>query len=88
MERGGVKAATTIEIATEVSAMARWFVLAGVVMLVIGLVLHFAPGLLNWFGRLPGDIRVEKEHARVFIPLTSMLVISIVLTLLINLFNR
>lgn len=68
--------------------MSRWFIAAGLVLLVIGLVLHFAPWLLNWFGRLPGDIRAGGEQTRVFIPITSMIIVSLVLTLLLNLFSR
>jgi len=37
-------------------------------------------------GRLPGDIRIESERCKVFIPITSMVVLSIILTLLLNLF--
>jgi len=50
--------------------------------------MHFAPWLVGWFGKLPGDIRIESEKGRVFIPVTSMLIISIILTLLVNLFRR
>lgn len=62
--------------------------LLGGVLLVIGAILNFAPWLLNWFGKLPGDIRIESEHGRVFIPITSMLIVSLVLTILINLFKH
>jgi len=65
--------------------MARWFIIAGIILIAIGLILWLAPGLFSWFGKLPGDIRIEKENTRVFIPITSMLLISIILTLLINL---
>jgi H+/Cl- antiporter ClcA len=65
--------------------MARWFIIAGIILIVIGLILWLAPGLFSWFGKLPGDIRIEKENSKVFIPITSMLLISIVLTVLINL---
>jgi hypothetical protein len=68
--------------------MARWFILAGLLLLVVGVVLHFAPGILSWFGRLPGDIRIERERGRFFFPVTSMIVVSVLLTLLINLFRR
>jgi hypothetical protein len=67
--------------------IARWLIIAGVVLLVIGVVLHLAPWLLNWFGKLPGDINIETQHSRVFIPITSMLIISIVLSVIINLFK-
>lgn len=65
--------------------MARWFIIAGIILIVIGLILCLAPGLFSWFGKLPGDISIEKENTRVFIPLTSMILISVILTVLINL---
>ncbi len=45
-------------------------------------------GLLFWFGRLPGDIRIERTHTRVYVPITSMLILSVVLSLLMMLFRR
>ncbi|MGR8953437.1 MAG: DUF2905 domain-containing protein, partial [Gammaproteobacteria bacterium] len=60
----------------------------GTALVVIGLVLTYAPGLLNWFGRLPGDIRIEDGKKFIFIPITSMIVVSLVLTLLANVFFR
>ena len=68
--------------------MAKWLMIIGALILLAGALLHFAPWSLNWFGRLPGDIRMETDHGKVFIPITSMLIISIVLTVLINLFKR
>ncbi|MDX1510893.1 MAG: DUF2905 domain-containing protein [Nitriliruptorales bacterium] len=53
-----------------------------------GLGLLVWSGALRWFGRLPGDIRVESENSRVFFPITSMIVVSVVLTLAVNLINR
>jgi Protein of unknown function (DUF2905) len=55
---------------------------------VIGLVLRFAPWLLGWFGRLPGDINITRGDTRIFIPLTSMIIVSLLLTLILNLFFR
>lgn len=45
-------------------------------------------GALSWFGRLPGDIRIENEGSRIYIPITSMLLISAALTLIVSLFRR
>lgn len=61
--------------------MARGQILAGVGLVVLGVVLSVFPRAFSWFGRLPGDIRTES----VFFPVTSMLVLSGVLTLLLNL---
>ncbi|HEX6300920.1 MAG TPA: DUF2905 domain-containing protein [Acidimicrobiia bacterium] len=56
----------------------------GAGVLVLGALVRFTPGLFTWFGNLPGDINVEGENSRVFIPITSMIVVSIVLTLVVN----
>lgn len=68
--------------------MAKWLMAAGALLLLLGLALHYAPGLLNWFGKLPGDIRIESERSRTFIPITSMIILSLVLTILVNMFRR
>lgn len=69
-------------------AFGKLLVAVGVVLVVIGLVVCYAPWLISWFGKLPGDIRIEGKQQFVFIPITSMLVVSIILTLIINLFFR
>ncbi|HVQ47757.1 MAG TPA: DUF2905 domain-containing protein [Gemmatimonadales bacterium] len=61
-------------------------VLAGVALVLVGLAVW--SGALGWFGRLPGDIRIERDSMRIYIPLASMLLISAVLTLLMYLLNR
>ena len=61
-------------------------VLAGLAIALVGVGIYF--GGFSWFGRLPGDIRYEGENTRVFIPITSMIVASALLTLLINVLRR
>ncbi len=68
--------------------MAKWLIAAGLLLLLLGLILHYVPGLLSWFGKLPGDIRIESERSRTFIPITSMIILSVLLTILLNLFRR
>jgi hypothetical protein len=65
----------------------------GRLLLVIGLVLVVVGGLAALgvrlpFGRLPGDIAIHGERGGIFIPLGTMIVVSLVLTLLVNLFLR
>ena len=45
-------------------------------------------GLLSWFGRLPGDFRHEGDNVRVYAPIASMLVISLVLSLALAVISR
>jgi hypothetical protein len=60
----------------------------GLAILAAGLLLYLAPGAFKWFGRLPGDIHIERGSTKIFFPITSMIVISLVLTLIVNLFFR
>jgi len=69
-------------------APGKILVAIGVVLVLVGLIVSYAPWLINWFGKLPGDIRIEDQQRFVFIPITSMLVVSIILTLIVNLFFR
>jgi hypothetical protein len=56
------------------------------VLAVLGLVIYW--GGFSWFGRLPGDIRYETDSTRFYFPITSMILVSVVLTLLANLARR
>ncbi len=58
----------------------------GIAAIIVGLLIF--SGGLAWFGRLPGDIRIETAHARVYIPITSMVIVSVVLTALSYLLRR
>ena len=61
-------------------------IIAGVVLIIVGLLIY--SGAFRWFGRLPGDIRYESGGVRVYVPIVSMLIISVVLTLIFNLLRR
>jgi len=58
----------------------------GALVAVAGLLVYW--GGVSWFGRLPGDIRYESESTRVYIPITSMILLSILITLLLNVVRR
>ena len=61
-------------------------VIAGAFVILVGLLVW--SGALSWFGRLPGDIRVERPNVRVFIPITSMVLLSVVLSIVLAIFRR
>jgi hypothetical protein len=69
------------------SDIGRWLIGMGVVLLMAGL-LFLVLGRLPWLGRLPGDIVIERPHLTVFIPLGTMLLVSVILTLLANVIAR
>lgn len=68
--------------------MGKLLIIFGGAIMIVGFAMHYAPWLLNWFGKLPGDIRIQNETSVIFIPITSMIVISLLLSLLTNLFFR
>ena len=59
---------------------------AGLVLVLAGVVAYF--GGLSWFGRLPGDVRIERDDVRVYVPIVSMLLVSAALSLLLWLVRR
>jgi membrane protein implicated in regulation of membrane protease activity len=66
--------------------MGKCLVLAGIVLVVIGLLAQ--AGVFGWFGRLPGDIRIERPNGSFYFPIVSMLVVSVLLSLLVSLARR
>ena len=60
--------------------------IAGGALVVLGLLIY--SGALSWFGRLPGDIRYEGEHTRVYFPLVSSILVSVLLSVLLYLLRR
>ena len=66
--------------------MARWLIILGVVLVVLGLLWPWLTRL--GLGRLPGDIVIERDNFRLYIPITTSLLISVVLSLVLWLLNR
>jgi hypothetical protein len=63
-----------------------WIVVGGVCLIVVGLLIY--SGGLNWFGKLPGDIRYESDRVHFYAPIVSMLLVSLALTLIFYLLRR
>jgi hypothetical protein len=63
-----------------------WIVVGGACLVVIGLLVY--SGGFNWFGKLPGDIRYESDRAGVYIPIVSMLIVSLALSLIFYLIRK
>ena len=66
----------------------KMILVVGLLLVVVGIVVYFAGDKLNWLGKLPGDIRVEKENFRFYAPITTMIIISVVVSLLIWIFQK
>jgi hypothetical protein len=60
----------------------------GAMLVIVGLILWFAGDKLSWFGRLPGDIRIERPGFSCFFPITTMIIVSLILSILLSLLSR
>jgi hypothetical protein len=66
----------------------KYLLIAGVIIVAAGIVIYFFHDYFKWIGKLPGDFRIEKENFRIYFPLATMIILSLVITLLINIFKR
>jgi hypothetical protein len=66
----------------------KWLIIVGAVLVLLGALVQFAPWAVSWFGRLPGDIRYESGSTRVYIPITSMILVSLVLSLVVGFLRK
>lgn len=66
----------------------KYIIAFGVLIIAAGLIIWFFHDKLHWIGKLPGDIRIEKENFRFYFPLTTMIIFSILLSLIIRLLRK
>jgi len=66
----------------------KYLLIAGVIIVAAGILVYFFHDYFKWLGRLPGDFRIEKENFRFYFPLATMIILSLVITVLINIFKR
>ncbi|HET7897827.1 MAG TPA: DUF2905 domain-containing protein [Flavisolibacter sp.] len=66
----------------------KYIIVLGVVIVAIGAVVYFFGNKLHWIGRLPGDIRIERENGGFYFPLTTMILFSVLLTVIVNLLRK
>ena len=66
----------------------KYIIIIGMVVVAIGIVVYFLSDKLHWLGRLPGDIRIEKENFKFYFPITTMIILSALLNLIIVLMRK
>jgi hypothetical protein len=69
-------------------ATGKFLIIAGIIIVVVGIIFYFFHDKLRWIGHLPGDIRVEKENFRFYFPITTMILLSLLLTVIINIIKK
>lgn len=66
----------------------KYFILFGIILIAVGAVLYLFGNHLSWLGRLPGDIRIEKDNFKFYFPITTMILVSVILTILIHIIRK
>lgn len=70
------------------NSLGKILIVAGIVAIIAGLILLFAGDKLNWLGNLPGDIKMEKGNTRIYFPMTTMIILSLILSLVMWIIRR
>lgn len=68
--------------------MAKILIVIGIVLVVVGVIWLVFPNAFSWLGNLPGDIKHTSGNTRVYFPVVTMIIVSVVATIILNLFNR
>jgi magnesium-transporting ATPase (P-type) len=68
--------------------IAKIMIIGGIILIISGIIFWVGQKYFQWFGHLPGDIRIEKENFKLYIPITSMLLISILVSLILWVIRR
>lgn len=68
--------------------LAKLMVGIGVLLTVVGLLLWLAADKVGWLGQLPGDIKIERPGFRLYVPITTMILLSVILSFLSWLFGK
>jgi len=63
-------------------------IIIGLLFIIAGIILYFFSNKLQWFGHLPGDIKIKKEHFSLYAPITSMLLVSFVISLILWIISK
>jgi hypothetical protein len=70
--------------------MAKILIGLGILFLIIGLIWQFFPNVFNWFGRMPGDVNYRSQDGgfSFHFPIVTMIIVSVVISILLNIFKR
>ena len=66
----------------------KYIIVFGLMIVIAGIVIYFFHDKLHWIGRLPGDIRIEKQNSRFYFPITTMVLFSVVVSVILSIIRR
>lgn len=67
--------------------LGKYLIIGGSLILIAGIAIYYFGDYLRWIGRLPGDIRIEKQNFRFYFPITTLLLLNAVIFLIIRLWK-
>ncbi len=67
--------------------LGKMLIVIGLLIVLAGIVLYFFPDKLQWIGRLPGDIRIERPNMKIYFPITTIILINLLIALIFRLFK-
>lgn len=65
--------------------MPKFIILVGIIITLVGILFYFFGDYFKWVGNLPGDFKIEKENFRFYFPLTTMIIVSVIINILFRL---
>jgi hypothetical protein len=68
--------------------LGKILILSGIILVIAGLIVYFAGDKLGWLGHLPGDVRIEKENIKIYFPITTMIILSVLISLIIFIIRK
>ncbi|HKK42890.1 MAG TPA: DUF2905 domain-containing protein [Bacteroidales bacterium] len=68
--------------------LGKILIITGIILVLTGLIVYFAGNRFNWLGHLPGDINIVKDNVRIFIPVTTMILLSAFLSLILFIIRK
>lgn len=66
----------------------KYIIIFGAIIIIAGIIVYFFNGSLKWFGRLPGDVSIERKNFRFYFPFVTMIIISVILTIIVNIIKK
>lgn len=66
----------------------KYIIIAGLLITIIGVIVYFFGDKFSWFGKLPGDINIEREDFRFYFPLTTMILLTVILNIALRIIRK
>lgn len=66
----------------------KYVIIGGIILLIAGIIIYFFHDYFKWLGNLPGDIKIKSDNSRFYFPIVTMIIISIAVTIIVNIIRR